>query len=423
MGVRYNVRLSRHASTWNNDATRAIVSIQRILGRAAADIQHIGSTAVRGILAIPIIDIAVGLSEKADVAKALSLLARGGYRRIAPDETGCIRMAYMRPDGTCDAQRLWITRAGSKAWNDLIAFRDYLNCHVFAANEYEELKRRMMPDCNSHPAAYAAAKSSFVQNILRLSFTDQFLGKRLTIVIDRPIGSSHPEHPEMKYELNYGFVPGIPAPDGENLDAYIYGVTKPLHRFTGVVVAIIHRKNDNEDKLVVAPGGTVAYEPQIMKAVDFAEKHFETNIICIYEKSCGGILYRVRDDGVIEYLVLFQHRSGTWSLPKGHIAAGETEKETAIREIREETGLNVTLIDGFRREHSYTVSPKASKNVVLFLAEAKGKLKLGANEISDYMWAEKSAAIHRLGGRNLGKIMDAAEVFIRARLEENAKRN
>jgi tRNA nucleotidyltransferase (CCA-adding enzyme) len=110
---------------------------------------------------------------------------------------------------------------------------------------------------------------------------------------------------------------------------------------------------------------------------------------------------------------LYQHRSGTWSLPKGHIAAGETEQETALREVWEETGLHVTLRDGFRREMSYTVSAKALKNVVFFLAQAKGELSLGENEISDYIWADKAAAIRRLGRRNMGKVVEAAEAFIR----------
>ena len=131
-----------------------------------------------------------------------------------------------------------------------------------------------------------------------------------------------------------------------------------------------------------------------------------------YEKSCGAIIYRIRD-GVIEYLVLYQHRSGTWSLPKGHVAAGETEQQTALREIWEETGLTVTLREGFRRELSYTVSAKALKHVVFFLAKAEGELTLGENEISDYIWAEKNAAIRRLGGRNMGKVVEAAESFIR----------
>ncbi len=415
MPARHEIRLSRHMSSWDSEASVLITRLRSVLEENAADIQHIGSTAVRGILAVPVIDVAVGLTEDADVESAVKSLTEAGFFRIKTDETGCIRMASRHRTRPQDAYHLYITRHKSPAWQNLITFRHYLNNHVFAANEYEELKKSLAEKYRTNPQAYAAGKSKFIQNILRLSFTDPFLGRHLTIVIDRPLGSVHPDHPNLKYELNYGFVPGIPAPDGENLDAYIYGVHKPVRRFTGTVIAVVHRRNDTEDKLIVAPSGVVAYEPMLEEAVRFAEQYFDTSLICIYEKSCGAIIYRIREDGVIEYLILYQHRSGTWSVPKGHIAAGETEEETALREIREETGLHVSLIDGFRKEMSYTVSAKASKNVVIFLARSEGELTLGENEISDALWADKATAIRKLGGRSIGRIIEAAEVFIRAR--------
>ena len=419
--ARQEIVLSRHAAYWENDAKLSILALRKKLGNLAPAVQHIGSTAVRGILAVPVIDIAIGLADGSAAPAVIKLLGEMGYRHIPTDATGCLRMAKQKKNTGADSHRLWITLNGSQAWNDLITFRNYLYNHVFMANEYEQLKLRLQPLYQNDPIGYSQAKSEFIQKTLRLSLTDRFLGKRLTIVVDRPAGSAHPEHPDILYPINYGYVPGIIGTDGEEMDAYIYGVSKPLHRFTGTVIAAIHRRDDNEDKLVVAPTGMMAYEPQIADAVHFAEQFFDTTLVCIYEKSCGAIVYRTRADGVIEYLVLYQHRSGTWSLPKGHIAAGETEQETALREVWEETGLNVTLRDGFRREMSYTVSAKALKHVVFFLAQAKGELSLGENEISDYIWAEKSAAIRRLGGRNMGKVVEAAEGFIRGRNQGRRK--
>lgn len=411
--ARQEIVLSRHAAYWENDAKLTILALRDKLGDLAPAIQHIGSTAVRGILAVPVIDIAIGLADAALAPTVMKRLGEMGYRRIPTDATGCIRMAKQKKSTGADSHRLWITLEGCQAWCDLITFRNYLYNHVFMANEYEQLKLRLQPLYQNDPIGYSHAKSEFIQKTLRLSTTDRFLGKRLTIMVDRPAGSTHPDHPDIRYPINYGYVPGILSPDGEEMDAYVYGVSKPLHRFTGTVIAAVHRRDDTEDKLVVAPTGMIAYEPQIAEAVRFAEQYFDTTLVCIYEKSCGAIVYRTRDDGVIEYLVLYQHRSGTWSLPKGHIAAGETEEETALREVWEETGLKVSLQNGFRREMSYTVSAKALKHVVFFLARAQGELTLGENEISDYIWAEKSAAIRRLGGRNMGKVVEAAEAFIR----------
>ena len=82
-----------------------------------------------------------------------------------------------------------------------------------------------------------------------------FIGKMARIVIDRPLGSRHPER-GFVYPVNYGFLPGVPAPDGENLDAYVLGVLDPLETFTGRCIAVIQRSDDDDDKLIVAPEGT-----------------------------------------------------------------------------------------------------------------------------------------------------------------------
>lgn len=74
------------------------------------------------------------------------------------------------------------------------------------------------------------------------------LGQIVQVVIDRPMGSYHSEHPDLYYEVNYGYVPGVFAPDGEEQDAYVLGVEEPLERFCGKVIAIIRRKNDDETK-------------------------------------------------------------------------------------------------------------------------------------------------------------------------------
>lgn len=104
------------------------------------------------------------------------------------------------------------------------------------------------------------------------------LGKIVTVMIDRPLGSYHPQHKDIYYSLNYGYISGVFAADGEEQDAYVLGVEKPLSEFVGKVIAIIHRKDDVETKWVVAPENTVYTKEEIEKAVHFQEKYFDIEI-------------------------------------------------------------------------------------------------------------------------------------------------
>lgn len=75
-----------------------------------------------------------------------------------------------------------------------------------------------------------------------------FNHKKVTVKIDRPLGTFHPEHKDLYYPINYGYIEGIIAEDGEEQDAYVLGVNKPVETFSGVLIAIIHRIDDVEDK-------------------------------------------------------------------------------------------------------------------------------------------------------------------------------
>ena len=105
-----------------------------------------------------------------------------------------------------------------------------------------------------------------------------YLGKKINIVIDRPLGSKHPKHGFI-YEVNYGYIPNTKAPDGEEIDAYILGINKPLEKINGICIAIIHRTDDKDDKLVVTPNGENFSNEEIEKLVDFQEKWFKHIII------------------------------------------------------------------------------------------------------------------------------------------------
>ncbi len=97
-----------------------------------------------------------------------------------------------------------------------------------------------------------------------------------TAHVDRPLGTAHPRHPEMIYPVNYGYIPGIIAGDGAEQDVYILGVKEPLQTFTGELIAIIHRRDDVEDKWVLAPEGMRFTRKEIMEAVRFQEQFFDS---------------------------------------------------------------------------------------------------------------------------------------------------
>lgn len=105
-----------------------------------------------------------------------------------------------------------------------------------------------------------------------------FLNKVISIKIDRPMGSKHPKHGFI-YPVNYGYVPNTISDDGEELDCYVLGVFEPLETFTGKCIAIIHRTNDNDDKLIIVPENEMLSDDQIRVLTAFQEKLFESEII------------------------------------------------------------------------------------------------------------------------------------------------
>ena len=105
------------------------------------------------------------------------------------------------------------------------------------------------------------------------------IGDIVTVTVDRPLGSYHPEYRDMYYPVNYGYIEGIMAPDGEEQDAYILGVDTPVSQFTGRITAIVRRKDDVEEKWVVCPDGMTLTKEEIMEQIRFQEQYFQSEII------------------------------------------------------------------------------------------------------------------------------------------------
>lgn len=105
----------------------------------------------------------------------------------------------------------------------------------------------------------------------------EWIGRTVAVVIDRPLGSLHPNH-GFRYEVNYGYIPGVLAPDGEELDAYVLGPDEALETCEGTVIAVVRRHDDIEDKLVVGLAGPLPAEA-IAAAIVFQEQFFHSEVL------------------------------------------------------------------------------------------------------------------------------------------------
>lgn len=215
-----------------------------------------------------------------------------------------------------------------------------------------------------------------------MEFVRQMMGAKVHVVIDRPIGYLHGD---ILYPVNYGFIPNILAGDGEAQDAYILGIDEPLEEFDGNVIGVICRRNDVEDKLVVAPEGMVLNQAQIAQAVHFQEQYFDTYIHCLMQLSCGVLPWR-EENSRREYLLVFEEFSQCWSLPKGHMEMGESPTQTALRELLEETGLTAQLEESHCVTIEYPINSFARKQVVIYPGKVSGIPRIRPGEIGKVKW-------------------------------------
>lgn len=242
----------------------------------------------------------------------------------------------------------------------------------------------------------------------REEIIQSLLGKPVHVIIDRPIGFCHKN---MIYPVNYGYIPDVIAGDGAPQDVYVLGVDHPVSDFDGIVIGAIRRRDDVEDKLVVAPERKRFHQAEIAEAVAFQEQYFSTSIQSIFQKSCGVVPYRMVN-GKPEFLLLFQRFSKTWSFPKGHMEPGESEAQTALRELKEESGLDATLISLSRISIEYNISPLICKQVVLFLGQVQGKTELQEQEILKHQWVKESQLEQYLPKESVQAAKELIDTFL-----------
>ena len=131
------------------------------------------------------------------------------------------------------------------------------------------------------------------------------------------------------------------------------------------------------------------------------------------EKSCGALVFR-RFHGNTELLLIKHANGGHWSFPKGHVESGETEVETALREIKEETGIDVIIDPSFREVISYSPKKDTQKDVIYFIARAQNyDYTPQEEEIAQSKWVEINRAHTILTYDNDKQLVNKAKQVIR----------
>lgn len=162
--VRGTVRVEEHRDEWDVCARKTVAVLKTILEDAAADIQHVGSTAVRSICAKPIIDIAVGAYDPDRIHDFNDILEQRGFMFRGQDHPD--QFLYVCGDGDLITHHIHVCRYDSKEWNDYINMRDYLNCHDEDAQAYSELKKQLAEKYPDDRKTYTSMKSEMINQIL-----------------------------------------------------------------------------------------------------------------------------------------------------------------------------------------------------------------------------------------------------------------
>ena len=180
---------------------------------------------------------------------------------------------------------------------------------------------------------------------------------------------------------------------------------------------------NNNIKYIAAPSGQIFYEPEIRELLGEVRNVRYNKMTCLYEKSCGAIVFHRFDDG-IKVLLVKNHNGRYWSFPKCHIEKGENEHQTATREIKEETGLSVNFYDNYRQISDYVPFGKIKKRVVFFLAESKtANVKIQRSEIDLYTWVSFADAQKMCRYENDLRVLKKAEamIYLHDKKRENAE--
>ncbi|MFW5864957.1 MAG: GrpB family protein [Candidatus Izemoplasmataceae bacterium] len=274
------IELLKHDEWMDQAASDMITSIKAILGDDYLNIDHIGSTSIPSIKAKPIIDLALHVKSFKSVINQLDAFKALGFiykaNAVLPDA-----LYFNLTKDQISYFHLHVFENYSQAWKNHIYFRDYLRKYLSVAKRYEALKEKLMTTHQNDRVTYTLKKATFILDTIKDAQCDYFLGKKLTIKIDRPIGSMHPKHPEIIYPINYGYIEGEFAQDNEELDVYLLEVGNKVDHFYGEIIGYVRRLNDIENKLIMVPVGQKVDQDMVKKAIHFQEQFYQSELILI----------------------------------------------------------------------------------------------------------------------------------------------
>ncbi|MBQ7688593.1 MAG: NUDIX domain-containing protein [Clostridia bacterium] len=237
------------------------------------------------------------------------------------------------------------------------------------------------------------------------------LGKMVKVRVTKPCNFFDAKT-GVRYIVNYGIAEVPSEKKNTVLGAYILGVNHPVRVFEGKVIAVLHRWAANRTALVVAPKNMRRIDYEIRDVLEFAEPRDSYTLDCLYEHSCGAVVFR-RINEEYRFLLIKNRRSTSWGFPKGHMEKGETREETAYREVLEETGLHINILEGFCSESRYKIGGKIEKRVDVFLASTTDtQTVIQKEEIEDYIWLRYPEALNMLKFDNDREILESVNEYM-----------
>lgn len=238
------------------------------------------------------------------------------------------------------------------------------------------------------------------------------LGKYCRVSVSRPMGAADTAF-GFSYPVNFGYATGKKIQLPEHTGAFILGINHPVREFEGRIIAVMTNKETGEKTLIVSPKSKRFIVQEIEEKLGFLREYFDYSLRCLYERSCGAVVFH-EIGGVVRFLLIKNKRSAHWSFPKGHVEEGESDEQTAIREVKEETGIDIQIIEGFKAKSEYSIQRKIEKVVYIYAATCDDTTThIQEEEIEDYLWLDFNKALKHLKFENDKNILYRINDFLK----------